>query len=242
MTVPFINKLSQNAFSQDSFTPVIICSLLVHALFFAGVIFTGKFLYKSNEFERPYTFELIKLEQVFEVPSQPKLAAAPRLKSATPKAATPAPAAARPEPVAETNPMPSEQKNATPAPAEAPAAPAQQASSGTGQATDAPVSIDLDKVYEAGMVDEAPVLQKKTEPFYPEFVKDQGISGTVKAQVIIDRNGTVIDIKILSSPSALLSDEVYKAVSRWKYKPGKFKGVAVKVKNRDVEIEFKLTD
>jgi len=45
-----------------------------------------------------------------------------------------------------------------------------------------------------------------------------------------------MEVKILSSPHELLTNEVMKAVSRWKYKPGRFKGIAVKVRNRPIEI------
>jgi periplasmic protein TonB len=174
---------------------------------------------------------------------QPKQAAAPRQKSA-PKPVAPAPVTVpQPQPVAEKNPVAGEQKAAEPSQAEPPAATPQAAARpGTegGPANDA--SVDPNRIYEAGMLDELPVLQKRIDPFYPEFVKEQEISGTVKAQVLIDQNGNVTEIKILSSPHELLSDEVIKAVSRWKYKPGKFRGVAVKVRRKDVQVEFRLTD
>jgi protein TonB len=242
MTVPFFAKPLGNDFLRDSFTPVIIVSLLFHALFFTGIMVLTKAFYKSKEFDRPYTFELIRLSQVFEAPMQPEQAAAPRRKSA-PKPAAPAPVAVpQPQPVAEKNPVAGDQKAAEPSQAEPPAAASQPAAPGNvgGPANDAPV--DPNRIYETGMLDELPVLQKRIDPFYPEFVKEQEISGTVKAQVLIDQNGNVIEIKILSSPHELLSDEVIKAVSRWKYKPGKFRGVAVKVRRKDVQVEFKLTD
>jgi protein TonB len=242
MTVPFFAKPHGIDFLRDSFTPVIIVSLLFHALFFTGIMVLTKAFYKSKEFDRPYTFELIRLSQVFEMPIQPKQAAAPHQKSAA-KPVAPAPVAAlRPQPVAEKNPVAGEQKTAEPAQAEPSAAAPSQAAPGNeaGPANDA--AVDPNRIYETGMLDELPVLLKRTDPFYPEFVKDQEISGTVKAQVLIDQNGNVIEIKILSSPHELLSDEVIKAVSRWKYKPGKFRGVAVKVRRKDVQVEFRLTD
>jgi TonB family protein len=244
MTPPFIAKRHTSDFLRlrDSFAPVIIVSMLFHLMFFAGIMLLTRVLYRSQEFERPYTFELVKLSQVFEVPAKPEQQAAPpKLKSATHRAITPAPAVHPVQPAIEKNPVPGETKAAAPAQAETPVTAPQATSASHGQTSDVPAPA-ADKVYEAGMVDEPPVLQKKIDPFYPEFVKDQGISGTVKAQVIIDQNGNVIEITILSSPSELLSDEVNKAVSRWKYKPGKFKGAAVKVRNRDIQIVFQLTD
>jgi len=216
------------------------------------VLMLTKSLYKSKEFTRPYTFELIKLTQVFEVPDKPALSQAPkvapsevkpaaRVQQVLPKAPT--------TPSVERNPIPSdvptEQKADKPAatpeviqpsPSSASATPttANAAPGGNGAS-----NVATDKVYEEGMVDEAPVVIKKVEPFYPEFVKDQEIAGIVKVQAVIDADGSIISVKVLSSPNELLSDEVIKAVSRWKYKPGKFKGIAVKVKNRPIEIDQK---
>lgn len=247
LTTPFFTKLQSSAFLRESFAPVIMVSLLFHGIFFAGIILLTKALYKSKEFERPYTFELIRLSEVFTMPVQPA-AATPvqRPKSGRKKTVASAPAAATPQQIPEKSPVPSETKTASPAqqvpspPVVASASVSSPAPGPPGPAVDS--SVSTDRVYDAAAVDEPPVLQKRVDPFYPEFVKDQGISGTVKAQVVIDRNGSVIEINVQSSPHELLTDEVYKAVSRWKYKPAKFKGVAVKVRTRDVRIEFQLTD
>jgi protein TonB len=234
-----VSSSSADRFLRESFAPVLVVSLFCHVLFLAGIVGLTKAVYKSREYERPRTFDLVKLSQIFEVPPEPKMAALPKLKTAAARTVAPAPAASPPKaaPVEETKLVPSEQKTA------AQAEPRPQPATAEPQvviqgAPDAQVSTD--KVYEEGMVDEPPVAIKKPQAFYPPFVEDQGIQGIVRAQVTIDEKGNVIEIKILSSPHELLTDEVMKAVSRWKYKPGKFKGVAVKVKNRPIEIQFKL--
>jgi periplasmic protein TonB len=237
MTMDF-PKISGNGVLRESFAPVIIISLLCHALFFTGIIFLSKAIYKSKEFDRPHTFDLIKLSQIFEAPVNPSQAALPKLKTTRPKTAAPAPAMAQPAPVAEQSPVPSEQKTVAPAAAEAPAAP-QAATGATGPATGAPVSTD--NVYEEGTVDELPVLIKSTKPFFPEFVREEGISGFVKGWVVIDKDGTILQVTITSSPHELLADEVRKSVGRWKYKPAKYKGVPVKMK-KAFEIKFDLEE
>jgi protein TonB len=239
MTMDF-PKIYEYGVLRESFAPVIIISLLCHALFFTGIIFLSKAIYKSKEFDRPHTFDLIKLQQNFEAPVTPSQAALPKLKATRPITASPAPAVAQPQPapVAEQNPVPSEQKTAAPLQAEAPAVP--QAAAGTpGPATGAPVSTD--KVFEEGMVDEEPVAIKKTEPFYPEFVREEGISGKVKGWVVIDKDGTILQVMVTSTPHELLADEVRKSVARWKYKPAKYKGVPVKMK-KAFEIKFDLEE
>ncbi len=101
------------------------------------------------------------------------------------------------------------------------------------------IGIDRNVIYDKDSVDEKPVPIKKIQPFYPEFVKDQGISGIVKTSLVIDQNGKVSDINVISSPNEALSDEVRKAIARWEYKPGRIKGVPVKVQTT-VEISFQL--
>jgi periplasmic protein TonB len=233
-----IPRISENGVFRESFGPVIIISLLCHALFFTGIIFLSKAIYKSKEFDRPHTFDLIKLSQIFEAPAQPSQAALPKLKTTRPKTAAPAVAKPQPAPVAEQSPVPSEQKTAAPAAAEAPAAP-QAATGAPGPATGAPVSTD--NVYEEGTVDELPVLIKSTKPFFPEFVREEGISGVVKGWIVVDKDGTILQVKVTSSPHELLSEEVTKSVVRWKYKPAKFKGVPVKMK-KAFEVKFDLEE
>jgi len=232
--------LRKHGFQPESFGPVLVYSLAFHALFFAGIVLMTKALYKSHEFERPSTFELVKLSQIFETPGRPASPSAPKPRRARTLSPASAPPVAAPQPVAERNPSPVEKKKTDAPVMENSALAPQTPAAPTGPSPDDVALID--KVYDAGMVDEQPVPIKKTDPFYPEFVKDQGISGMVKAQIIIDQNGNVVDVKILSSPHDLLSDEVVKAVGKWKYRPGKFKGVAVRVKKRDVEVLFQLTD
>ena len=237
MTMDF-PKIFENGMLRESFAPVIIISLLCHALFFTGIIFLSRAIYKSKEFDRPNTFELIKLSQIFEAPAEPVKAALPKLKATRPKTAVPTSAVAQPAPVPEQNPVPSEQKTAAPPQAEAPPAP--EASAGTpGSVTGPPVSTD--NVYEEGTVDELPVLIKYTKPFFPEFVREEGISGVVKGWVVIDKDGTILQVKVTSSPHELLTDEVNKSVGRWKYKPAKFKGVPVKMK-KGFEIRFDIEE
>jgi outer membrane biosynthesis protein TonB len=235
MTMDF-PKIYENGILRESFAPVIIISLLCHALFFTGIIFLSRAIYKSKEFDRPHTFDLIKLSQIFEAPAEPSQAALPKLKATRPKTAAPTPAVAQPAPVAEQNPVPSEQKTAAPAAAETPSAP-QAASGAPGPATGAPVSTD--NVYEEGTVDELPVLIKSTKPFFPEFLIEGRISGIVKGWTVIDKDGTILQVKINSSPHEFLSEEVTKSIARWKYKPAKFKGVPVKMK-KYFEIKFEL--
>jgi len=232
------SKTAGNGILRESITPNILISLLCHVLFLTAIVILSKAIYKSKEFDRPHTFDLIKLSQVFEEAAEPAKASLPKLKTARPKAPAPAEVKPQPAPVKEQNPVPSENKTAAPAPAETPPAP-QAASGPPGPVADAAAAPD--KIYEEGTVDGIPQLIKHQDPFYPEFVREEGISGVVKGWAVIDKDGTILQVKITSSPHELLSEEVVKSVARWKYKPATFKGVPVKMK-KQFEINFKLEE
>jgi TonB family protein len=103
------------------------------------------------------------------------------------------------------------------------------------------VQVSSNKVFEEGSVDEPPVLIKSTKPNYPVFIREEGISGLVKGWIVVDKDGTILQVKITSSPHELLSEEVTKSVVRWKYKPAKYKGVPVKMK-KAFEIKFDIEE
>ena len=66
---------------------------------------------------------------------------------------------------------------------------------------------------------EAPRLQHRVEPRYPEDVRRQGLEGAVIVHGIIGTDGIVSDITVLQSPSEVLGDLVVEAVRRWRYTP-----------------------
>jgi TonB family protein len=66
---------------------------------------------------------------------------------------------------------------------------------------------------------EAPKLQHRIEPRYPEDVRKQGLEGAVIVHGILGTDGMVSDITVLQSPSKALSDLALEAVGQWRYTP-----------------------
>ncbi len=65
---------------------------------------------------------------------------------------------------------------------------------------------------------------------YPEIAKEKGVSGKVFVQFVIDKDGSVTDVKVVRSINPLLNKEairVVKAMPKWK--PGTIHGKTVKV-------------
>jgi protein TonB len=89
-----------------------------------------------------------------------------------------------------------------PEPPPAPPAPA---------ATRAPVRI-------GGQI-QAPTLIHRVEPFYPSTAVDARLQGMVILEAIIDRDGTVAEVKVLRSANTLLDREAVIAVKQWRYSP-----------------------
>ncbi len=65
---------------------------------------------------------------------------------------------------------------------------------------------------------------------YPVIAQENGIQGTVLVSFIIDKEGTVTDVKIVKSVDASLDKEALRVISTMpKWKPGKQRGKAVDV-------------
>jgi protein TonB len=82
------------------------------------------------------------------------------------------------------------------------------------------------------------LLKKKVDPVYPPDARDQKIQGVVLLQVIIDKEGNVTDVKLISG-HPLLAPAAIDAVKQWKYRPFLLNGDAVSVETQ-VKVNFTL--
>lgn len=67
---------------------------------------------------------------------------------------------------------------------------------------------------------QGPGLIKKVEPIYPPIARSARMEGTVAVDAIILKDGTVSDVKILSSSNPMFNQSVIDAVRQWRYTPG----------------------
>jgi len=75
-------------------------------------------------------------------------------------------------------------------------------------------------------------------PAYPPMAKTQRISGSVTIDALIDANGRVTTMKVISGP-ALLQEAAKDALKQWKYEPATLDGKAVPM-HLSVTIQFRL--
>ncbi|MGB6048350.1 MAG: energy transducer TonB [Flavobacteriales bacterium] len=92
--------------------------------------------------------------------------------------------------------------------------------------------------FPGGMAKMYEFLQKNTK--YPDMEFDAGIQGKVFIEFVVDRDGSVDDVKVRRGVSPGLDKEALRAVrSMPKWNPGKMNGKAVKV-SFTIPVDFKL--
>jgi TonB family protein len=66
-------------------------------------------------------------------------------------------------------------------------------------------------------------LIKSVQPVYPQMARSQHVSGNVQIDALIDADGNVGAMKVLSGP-ALLRDAAIQSLKQWKYQPAELDG------------------
>jgi len=84
------------------------------------------------------------------------------------------------------------------------------------------------------------LVTKKVAPQYPQDAKDDHIQGAVELSVIIDKQGNVAHIDVVSGPERLVPAAI-EGVKQWKYKPYLLNGDPVEVATK-VTVNFTLAD
>lgn len=86
---------------------------------------------------------------------------------------------------------------------------------------------------------QAAKLLKRVQPIYPEVASREGLSGTVKLHVIIDKEGKVAHLTVTKGACSL-AESALAAVKQWRYAPTLLNGEPVEVET-DVDVIFVLS-
>jgi TonB family protein len=86
---------------------------------------------------------------------------------------------------------------------------------------------------------EAPRLLREVRADYSEDARRRGVEGDVLLEIIVRRDGSVGDVKILRRLGAGLDERAVQAVRQWRFAPAKRLGTPVDV-IVEVAVEFKL--
>jgi protein TonB len=83
------------------------------------------------------------------------------------------------------------------------------------------------------------MLLKKVEPVYPLQAKDAHIQGTVILHAIIDKQGNISSLTLVTGSQELISSAT-DAVRQWKYRPYLLKGEPIEL-DTTIEVRYQLT-
>jgi len=84
-----------------------------------------------------------------------------------------------------------------------------------------------------------PRLLREVKADYTEEARQRGVAGDVVLEIVVRRDGTVGDVKILQGLGGGLNERAAQAVRQWRFAPAERQGVAVDVMV-EVAVEFRL--
>jgi TonB family protein len=93
--------------------------------------------------------------------------------------------------------------------------------------------------YRPGSGIEPPKLLREVKADYTEDARQRGIEGDVVLEIVVRRDGSVADVRILQGLSGGLNDRAVQAVRQWRFSPARRQGSPVDVVV-EVAVQFKL--
>jgi protein TonB len=81
-------------------------------------------------------------------------------------------------------------------------------------------------------------LLSSVPPVYPSLARNQHVAGNIKIDALIDANGRVTSMSVLSGPT-LLHQAAMDALQQWKYQPATLDGKPVPM-HLTITIQFRL--
>ena len=84
-----------------------------------------------------------------------------------------------------------------------------------------------------------PALLHEVKPDYTEEARRRGVRGDVVMEIVVRRDGSVGEVKVLQGLGYGLDERAVTAVKQWKFTPGSLKGTPVDVMV-EVSMEFRL--
>src|SRR5690606_15505091 len=83
--------------------------------------------------------------------------------------------------------------------------------------------------YRPGSGIDPPSLLREVKPLYTDQARRQGVEGDVVLEIVVQRDGTVGDVKILRRLGAGLDQKAIDAVRQWRFAPARRLGAPIDV-------------
>ena len=93
--------------------------------------------------------------------------------------------------------------------------------------------------YRPGSGVEPPVVVREVRPTYTEEARRRGITGEVLLEVVVLRDGTVGQVRVVDGLGSGLDERAIEAVRQWRFDPARLRGAAVDVLV-EIAVEFRL--
>ena len=84
----------------------------------------------------------------------------------------------------------------------------------------APAAAQDQTVYQIGDSVKAPVLIKEVKPRYTADAMRRRVEGVVELTVVVRKDGTVGEIRVIRSLDPELDEEAINAAAQWRFRPG----------------------
>jgi TonB family protein len=93
--------------------------------------------------------------------------------------------------------------------------------------------------YRPGSGIEPPRLLKEIRPDYTEDARQRGLEGDVLLEIVVRRDGSVADARVVAGLGGGLNERAIQAVRQWRFAPARRMGQPVDVVV-EVAVEFRL--
>lgn len=97
------------------------------------------------------------------------------------------------------------------------------------------------KILSAGSLDRIPEARAKPAPAYPHAARQEGIGGSVEVEFVVNAAGDVVGVRVLNSTDRRFEEPTVRAVSKWRFEPGRKDGRTVPFRMRQT-ITFGLNE
>ncbi len=94
-------------------------------------------------------------------------------------------------------------------------------------------------VLPAHLLDNPPAARYRAAPIYPFEAKREGLRGEVVVEFTVNERGEVLSPRVVSSSSPIFEEATLRAVSKWKFEPGRKDGRPVRFR-MSVPVIFSL--
>ncbi len=103
-----------------------------------------------------------------------------------------------------------------------------------------PRQLPRKSIYATKEIDSPLMPLVRIPPAYPRNARRRGIQGWVDIEFVIGRTGNVETVRVINAkPEGVYEKSVIRAVSRWRFTPGKVEGKAVRIRVRQ-RLQFRL--